>query len=115
MSEELPVDEVFTLLADEYARAILTETVAERRSAPMLAERIDAARSTVYDRVHRLSNAGLLEEQSQVDADGNHYATYRTQVEWLHLKITASGLELGHERASRDRAADQLSDLWGEL
>lgn len=115
MSEEPPPSEVFELLADEYVRAILTATTEDRHSAPMLADTLDAAPSTVYDRLDRLLDAGFLDERTELDEGGNHYATYRARLDRLDVRVTADGFAVETELADRDAAADQLTDLWGEL
>lgn len=115
MSEESPPEELLELLADEYVRAILTATTEDRRSAPMLADTIDAAHSTVYDRLDRLLEANLVDERTELDERGNHYATYRARLERLDVRLTADGFTIVTEFTDRDAAADQLTDLWGEL
>jgi len=98
VSEEPPPPEVFELLADEHARAILTATTGERISAPMLADTIDAARSTVYDRTDRLLAAGLLDERTRLDEDGNHHAAYGTRMERISVRLTSDGFDVETER-----------------
>lgn len=115
VSEEPPPDELLELLADEYVRAILTATTADRHSASMLADTIDAANSTVYDRLDRLLEAGLLDERTALDENGNHYATYRARLERLDLRLTDEGFVVETNVIDRDAAADQLTDLWGDL
>lgn len=114
MSENAPPHEVFDLLADEYARAILTATTDQRKSAQMLADTLDIAPSTVYDRTDRLCAVGLLEEQTAIDDDGNHYATYRAQLDQVTISLTSDGFAVEAE-TDRDAAADQLTSLWREL
>lgn len=115
MSEEPPPEDLFALLADEYARAILTATTAEHHSAPMLADTIDAAPSTVYDRLDRLHDAGLIDERTELDEDGNHYATYRARLERLDVRLDEDGFAIETELVGRDAAADRFTELWGEL
>lgn len=115
VSEEPPPREVFELLADEYVRAILTATIENRQSAPMLADTLDAAPSIVYDRLDRLTEAGFLNERTELDENGNHYATYRARLDQLNVQVNATGFAVETELAGRDAAADQLTDLWGDL
>lgn len=115
MSEDTLTIEVFEILADEYARAILTATANERQTAPMLAETINAANSTVYDRINRLLAMGFLEERTHIADDGNHYSTYQATLDRLNIRLTPAGLEVETETVDRDTSADRLSDLWREL
>lgn len=114
MSEESSPHEVFDLLADEYARAILTATSDQKKSATMLANTLEIAPSTVYDRTDRLCEADLLARRTEVDEDGNHYATYRARLERVDVRLTSDGFVVEAE-TNRDTAADQLTTLWGEL
>ncbi len=113
--EEPPPHEVFELLADEYVRAILTATTQERHSAPMLADSLDAAHSTVYDRLDRLLEADLLDKRTELDENGNHYATYRARLDRLDVRLTADGFTIETALTDRDTAADQLTELWRDL
>ena len=106
---------MFELLADEYARAILTATSDEAKSATMLAQHLDAAQSTVYSRINHLQELGLLTEATQVTRDGNHYAMYRANLERLDVELTADGFNLRVEPKDRDAAADRLRELWRGL
>ena len=106
---------MFELLADEYARTILTTTTDDSKSATMLARELDAAQSTVYDRINRLLEFGLLEESTQIRSDGNHFATYRANLKRLNLELTADGFQMRVETKNRDAAADRLMELWREL
>lgn len=60
MSDGLPPGDVLALLGDECARRILVATRNEPMTASNLAEAIDAAPSTVYERIDDLERAGFL-------------------------------------------------------
>lgn len=81
----------------------------------MLADALDAAPSTVYDRIDRLHEAGFLESHQEIDETGNHYATYSATLERIEVRLTRDGFAVTSTTADRDVAADRLSDLWGEL
>lgn len=115
MSDAPPPDETLPLLGDEYARRILIATRSEPMTATELATDIDAAPSTVYDRIGALEAAGFLSETTRTDGAGNHYAEYRTRLEGLALRVTPDGVELDAKYADRDEAADRLHALWGDL
>ena len=115
MSEETSANEMFDILADEYARAILTATADERQSATMLVETINAANSTVYDRIDRLLELGLLEKRTHIADDGNHYSTYQATLDRLNVRLTPDGLEVETKTVDRDTSADRLNTLWREL
>lgn len=105
--------ELFALLDDEYARAILRATHATPMSAPDLAEAIDASPPTVYRRIERLQAHDLLTESTELDADGHHRSRYRARLDELTVTLTEDGFEVRVERAAHP--ADRLTDMWEGL
>lgn len=69
------------LLDDDYARGIIEATTDEAVPARRLAERLDASRSTVYRRLERLEEAGLVEPTMSYDADGYHRKVFRATLQ----------------------------------
>lgn len=115
MSDAPPPDDALALLGDEYARAILIATTTEPMTAPTVAAEIDAAESTVYDRIADLQDAGFLTEVTRTDDDGNHYAEYRARLERLAVRVTPDGFEATVDYADRDEAAERLRALWRDV
>ncbi|WP_232700978.1 ArsR/SmtB family transcription factor [Halobacterium wangiae] len=115
MSDVLPPEDALVLLGDEYARRILVATRTEPMTASTLADTIDAAPSTVYERIGDLERAGFLTEVTRTDDHGNHYAEYSARLEQLSVRVTADGLELDAAYADRDEAAERLRALWRDV
>ncbi|WP_436911441.1 helix-turn-helix domain-containing protein [Halosimplex marinum] len=115
MSDAPPPEETLALLGDEYARAILIATRTEPMTADALAEALDAAPSTVYDRIDDLTAAGFLSEATRTDDRGNHYAEYRARLERLGVELTDEGFELAVSHRDRDETAARLHALWSDL
>jgi DNA-binding transcriptional ArsR family regulator len=115
VSDAPPPDETLPLLGDEYARRILIATCSEPMTAPELATDIDAAPSTVYDRISDLEAAGFLTEVTRTDGDGNHYAEYAARLDRLTVDVTADGLTVDADYADRDEAAERLRALWRDV
>lgn len=111
MSEELPVEEVLSLLDDEYARAILIATSTEPMSANQLAEACDASLPTVYRRINRLTDHDLLAEHTELDEDGHHYSSYEATLESVEIDLTDGELTADVSREPTD-AADRFTELW---
>jgi DNA-binding transcriptional ArsR family regulator len=65
--EPTPAD-LFALLDDEYARAILAATSEQATSAPALAEACDASHPTIYRRIDRLKDQNLLAERTEPES-----------------------------------------------
>ena len=104
---------VLDLLADPYARKILTAANEGPMTAKALSEVCDASLPTVYRRVATLDDHGLLAEETVVDPDGSHRSVYRTTVE--SVRATFDGDELTVVVDTRDELADNFADLWTEL
>lgn len=105
---------VLSLLDDEYARRILVETTREDKSAGALAEACDASEPTIYRRLERLSDHGLIEEHQQIDPDGHHYKTYAATVEQVTVEIDDEGVVIEIVEQERD-PADTFTELYEGL
>ena len=115
MSEDCSPSELFALLDDEYARAILTATSIQPMSAKTLSEECDASLPTVYRRVDRLIESGLLAEQTEVVADGHHYSVYEARLERLTVELEEGELHVDVEETPTDDVADRFTDMWEGL
>lgn len=104
---------VFQLLADDYARQILIAADRGPKTAKALSEECDASLTTIYRRVSRLQEQGLLEERHTVDADGAHRSEFETALEALRVDLTDGDLSLTLE--TRDELADNFTSLWDGL
>ena len=76
-TNDLAPTTLLELLDDDYARGILEATAEEAVPARELAQRLDASRATVYRRLERLEEAGLVEPTMTYDADGYHRKEFR--------------------------------------
>jgi DNA-binding transcriptional ArsR family regulator len=106
--------DVVALLDDEYARATLVLTYREELAADDIAECLDAAPSTVYDRLSRLTDHDLVTEQQQLDLGGHHYKTYRARLDCVVTELTADGFEVRIDREPSD-PADRLTAAFDDL
>ncbi len=111
MSEDAETPELFALLDDEYARAILTETSVEPMSASTLSDRCEASLPTIYRRLERLRSCGLISEETELAPDGNHYSVYEARLERLELTLENGDLEVSVTRKDED-VADKFTRLW---
>lgn len=110
VSEEPPPDELFALLDDEYARAILTETSTRPMSANALSDACDASLPTIYRRIDRLLDCGLVEERTEFGEEGRHYGVYEARLERVTVTLVDGEFEIGVE--TTEDAADRFTRLW---
>lgn len=106
--------EIVSLLDDEYARALLVVTYDDARAADDLAERLDVAPSTVYDRLSRLTEHDLVVERQRIDPDGHHHKAYRARLDRVVVEFAADGVEVTVDREPTD-PADRLADAFDAL
>jgi predicted transcriptional regulator len=115
VSEDTQSSEIYALLDDEYARAILTSTNATAKSAKELSDECDASLPTIYRRTDRLINCGLLEEQTQVEEGGHHYSVYKARIKRLTIELANDELKIEVEEQPTDKMADRFTEMWGEI
>ena len=113
MSTERESAEVFAALCSENAREMLVAATTERYSAEEFADHCDVSLPTVYRHVETLVDLGMLEEQTRIDPDGNHYTVYRTNLDYVRFDLHRSGF-LATVRRRLD-VVDRFGDLWGDL
>ncbi|MBX0286493.1 helix-turn-helix domain-containing protein [Haloarcula salinisoli] len=108
------LETVVALLDDDHARAILTATSDDALSAKELSERCDISQATVYRRVDRLTDAGLVTERTRPRADGHHDTVYAATLDELTVRLRDGELEFELDRVGDD-VADRLTRLWEEF
>lgn len=94
--EQTGVDstEALSLLSDEYASQILCLIDDEPASARDLSKRLDVSRATVYRRLDRLEEAGLVKSSIAYDTEGHHRQRYQLRVAELSVSITGDGVDV---------------------
>ena len=110
MANEWDPETVFDVLADERARQVLLRTAAAPRSARELAEACDGSLSSIYRRVGVLGEYGLLEEETRVDLDGNHYSVYRPAFEQLDVELRGGEIRVELREENTSRTVDVVGD-----
>lgn len=106
--------EVVSLLDDEYARMVLALTYEEALAADALVDHLDAAPSTIYDRLSRLTDHDLVTEQQQIDPNGHHRKTYQARLDQVSVSLSGDGFEVRIDRKPTD-PADRLTDAFDDL
>ena len=112
--DEPELTAVLSALDDEDCRALLL-AADEPRSAQELSKVAGVPQSTTYRKIDLLKEARLVEERTEIRADGKHTSTYRTDFE--AVRVALDGFEAFEVEIERpDRApAEQLADLWREV
>lgn len=82
------------LLSDDCARAILSTVAQEPVPARTISERLDVSRTTVYRRLDRLEEAGLLTANVAYDPDGHHRKEFQLAVDRLAVTVGPEGVSV---------------------
>lgn len=113
MSKEWDPETIFDVLGSEHARKILALSSREPMDADALAEQCDTSLPTVYRRVNALQEYDLLQEETHIDADGNHYKTFQTNLQRICFEVNDGGFDI--DIALRRDLTDRFDEFWGGL
>lgn len=102
-------DSIFDLLGDDYSREILRVTSSEPKGVKEMSQELDVARSTIYRRVDRLVDLGILHGRTKASPDGHHYTVYEAAIERLTVELENG--ELGCQLHPSDDAATRFTKL----
>ncbi len=94
--DECPVEstQLLPLLGDEYVIEILRTIGEAAAPAREIAEEVGVSRATVYRRLDRLEEAGLVQASMLYNPDGHHKQQYEVAVDRVHLDIGDGSLEV---------------------
>lgn len=112
MSGETDDADVVDLLGDDYVRTILVQTREAPKSVDALSEACGADPSTIYRRVRRLQEAGLLTDHQRLDPGGHHYKEYGAALRAITVRIGPEGYEVDIDRAKEEEPADRFTRLY---
>lgn len=84
--------EQLDLLDDRYARELLTVLTSGPCRGRELAETTGFSRSTVYRRLNRLEDAGLVTSRIRLDPEGSHCKEFALVRETLQVSIADGGI-----------------------
>lgn len=113
MDDDRPIEEILDTIGDERARRILAAISEESRSAKELAKELDYSVATVYRRIDLLSEHDLINEQTLVAPDGNHYKIY--ECNFNSTVIALEGDEYDVRIFREENLPDRFSQLWDDL
>jgi predicted transcriptional regulator len=85
---------VFALLDDEHARRIIQMTDREPMAAREISSQLDTSRATVYRRLNRLVDAGLLTASIEINGNGHHRKRFQTATNRLSLSLSDEGFQI---------------------
>ncbi|KAB7515624.1 helix-turn-helix domain-containing protein [Halosegnis rubeus] len=105
---------VLAALDDEACRELIGE-LDTPHTADELAEASDIARSTVYRKLDILTDAGLVDERTEVRSDGHHTTRYVLDFEAVHVLLDNDrhlDIEVDRPEEGPD---ERVARLWTEI
>ena len=121
MAREPPAEEppdlqpLLDALDDADAREIV-RTIEESATANEVSERCDIPLSTTYRKLDLLTEAGLLEEGTEIRSDGHHTTTYSVVFEEVRIGLTdAQEFAVEIARTDDQRPDERLADIWDSV
>ena len=91
-AEDVAVDKILSLLADDYTQSILSALTAGAKTADEIADDCPASTVTIYRRLNRLETVGLVATGTRLTADGTHRTQYRARPASVAVSISEEGL-----------------------
>jgi DNA-binding transcriptional ArsR family regulator len=85
-------DELLAALGDDYARRIVTLLSDESLPAREIVERLEVSRPTVYRRLNRLQEIGVVSSSMDYDPDGHHRQRFGIAVDRVTLSFDDEGV-----------------------
>lgn len=86
-----PGKEVLEVLSDEYTHTLLEALSDSPQPARSLVEDCDMSRPTVYRRLNRLQEYGLVRTTTEINPDGHHRKLFEATLDRLTVGIGADG------------------------
>ena len=112
--EEVPVPAVLRSLEDDKCRAILT-ALPEPKSATDLCTECDLASSTVYRKLERLRDAGLVKEYTEVRRDGPNATLYERDFTDISISIDDNDEFTVTIDRPTEEPEDRMATFWSEM
>lgn len=109
------IEEVLAILADKDAQTII-RTLEEPMTAQELHEQCDIPESTLYRKLDRLTDTGLLHQQTRIRRDGRHTSEYVTAFTDITISRSENSGDLQLEITAPAKPPDErLAELWTEV
>ena len=112
MGEPTP-EEVFELMADEYAREVLAWASQKPLSALELIDACDTSERTIHRRLDNLKPLGLITETMEIDPNGHHRSVYQARLETVRVDLNDGRYEIRLQL--EEDTADRFARMWKDI
>jgi predicted transcriptional regulator len=88
----IEADTLLAMLGDDYATDIIKTISQKPRSARDIASKLDVSKPTVYRRLERLQDAGLVDASIEYDPEGHHRQQFYLVLDGVELSFEGGGI-----------------------
>ena len=113
-SDDADEQAVFEALADPDCRGILA-TLDDPMTAGEVADECDLPQTTCYRKLEQLSDATLVDERTEIRADGHHATAYVRDCSGVFVPIEGADSFETEILRELDRADTRLAAFWKRL
>jgi DNA-binding transcriptional ArsR family regulator len=106
-SESVSSAEYLELLGDEYTRRVLSAIIDEPRTGREIIDTTEISKPTVYRRLGRLEEAGLVATEQKLDLDGHHCKRFRAVIEEIDFEFGQNGIRVSLDTESRSQSSER--------
>jgi DNA-binding transcriptional ArsR family regulator len=106
-TESVSSAEYLELLGDEYTRRVLSAIIDEPRTGREIIDTTEISKPTVYRRLSRLEEAGLVVTEQKLDLDGHHCKRFRAVVEEIDFEFGQNGIRVSLDTESRPQSPER--------
>lgn len=108
---EIDAAALLSVLGDEYTRRVLAVLSAEPLPARRIADRADVSRPTVYRRLNRLTEVGVVETVTTDGLDGQDRQAYHVAVDAIACSLVdGSARDMANTEAEEGTEATETAD-----
>lgn len=115
MEEDRTIEEILDTIGDENARDILAAISEDPRPAKELAEATDTSLPTVYRRIEMLKEHELINSNTLVADDGNHYEIYESNFDSTVIRLQDDTGEYDIRIYRKENVPERFASLWEDL
>jgi len=109
--QSVDTEELLALLGDEYTRKILATVGEDSLPAREIANQSEISRATVYRRINRLEDVGVVEECMSIHPEGQHRREFRIAHDRIELSLVDREVsdQAGLDSSQNDSESDQIT------
>ena len=113
VAEQQSIEEILDTIGDQHARRVLAAISQDAQSAKELATELELSLPTVYRRIEMLDEYDLVNDETLVAEDGNHYKVYESNFDSTVISLEDEEYKVRIYR--EENLPDRFGQLWDEL